>query len=159
MSSRAAQALLLVAAAAAWGFGANALRSTPLPLAGELGPPPTREAGADLAATTPEGAIATWEAGGFFVDVRDRSEFDARRIDGALSLPAAQLHSRYADALGSLTLEMPLIVYGAGPDSFEVRHVAAELLQLGHSRVDVVVSGVERLLTAGAPLAEGPTPP
>jgi rhodanese-related sulfurtransferase len=155
VSSRGTQVLVLIAAAAAWGLLANTLRSKPLPFAGELGPPPIPESGSDLPAITAPSALRAAEAGAFLVDVRAPEDFLARRVAGALSLPESELQARYFDALAQLSLDMPLVVYGAGADSFRVRGVGAELMQLGHQNVDVMVSGFEALVAAGATLAEG----
>ena len=155
MSSRVAQVLLLLALAAAWGFGANALRPDPLPLRGAVEPPPPPEAGADLPAAPAEAALSAWESGAFFVDVRDPAAFTDRHVSGALSIPAADFDAHYFDVVASLGPEVPLLVYGAGADSFDVRHVAQELKDRGHTLVDLVVCGAESLYVLGLAPAVG----
>lgn len=149
MTSRGAQVLLLLVAAAAWGLGANALRPEPLPLRGRLEPLPPLEAGATLPSIHPLSARAAWENGAFFVDVRDPAEYMAGHVSGALSLPADDFDAHYFDVVAGLDSDIPLVVYGAGPDSFRVRRVAQELTDRGHAGVDVVIAGLDSLYAAG----------
>lgn len=155
MSSRGAQAFLLLALAAAWGLGVNTLRHKPLPLRGELSPPAPAETGAGLAAIAPEAALFAFESGAFFVDVRDGASFEQHRVVGALSVFADDFQTRYFDAVAGLGTEAPIVVYGAGPDSFAVRRVAQELRDLGHKDVQLVVCGVDTLLARGIDAAQG----
>ncbi len=159
MTSRGAQVLLLLALAGAWGFGVNALRSDPLPLRGAIGPPPVAEAGADLPSITAIAARAAWDAGAFFVDVRDPEAYLAGHVAGALSVPADDFDAYYFDHVAALASEIPLVVYGAGPDSFRVRHVAQELTDRGHLGVDLVVCGVDSLYAAGLDAGSGEAMP
>lgn len=149
MKTAGAQALLLVLLAVAWGFGANARRNEPVPLSGPMGPPPLPEAGAGLVAIPAEAALAAWESGTFFVDVRDSADYSAGHVSGAVLLPAGEFDARYFDLVATLGADVPLLVYGAGPDSFAVRHVAQELLDRGHRSVDLAVCGVDALHAAG----------
>lgn len=157
MTSRGAQVLLLLGLAVVWGLGGNALRSDPLPFRGEIGPPPAPEAGSDLPSITPYAARSAWDAGAFFVDVRDGAAYAHGHVAGAVSLPAGEFDARYFDVVAGLDSEIPLVVYGAGPDSFEVRRVAQELRDRGHLGVDLVVCGVDSLYAGGldAGFAEG----
>ena len=155
MSGRVAQVLLLLALAVAWGFGANALRPDPMPLRGAVEPPPPPESGSDLPAAPAEAALTAWESGAFFVDVRDSIAFTERHVSGALFVPAADFDGHYFDVVASLGPEVPLLVYGAGADSFEVRHVAQELKDRGHTIVDLVVCGADSLYALGLAPAMG----
>lgn len=155
MSSRGAQAFLLVALAAAWGLGVNAFREKPLPLRGALAPPPPAETGTGLAAIAPEAALFAFESGAFFVDVRDHASYEQQRVVGALSIPADEFQARYFDALAGMGTSAALVVYGAGPDSFAVRRVAQELTDLGHADVQLVVCGLDGLLASGVDAAHG----
>lgn len=155
MSSRGAQAFLLLALAAAWGLGVNALRDKPLPLRGALSPPPPAETGAGLPAIAPEAALFAFESGAFFVDVRDAASYEQRRVVGALSVSADDFQTRYFDVVAGLGTQATLVVYGAGPDSFAVRRVAQELHDLGHTDVQLVVCGLDTLLSRGLDAAQG----
>ncbi|MGH2571859.1 MAG: rhodanese-like domain-containing protein [bacterium] len=155
MSRRAREALALVVAAVLIGFGLNGLRDDPLPLTGSLKPPPVPEPGAGLPARTREEALRSWEDGALFLDVRPRDAYDARRVAGAISFEAERAEDRYFEAVAPLGADVPLFVYGAGPDSFAVRRVTAELRDLGH-QVDLAVCGLDELIGAGIAVEEGP---
>jgi hypothetical protein len=144
-----------VGAAVLIGFGLNGIREDPLPLTGSLEPPPAPEPGAGLPSRTPVEALRSWEDGALFLDVRARDMYDARRVAGALSFEAERSEARYFEAIAPLGVEVPLFVYGAGPDSFAVRRVTAELRDLGH-QVDLAVRGLDELVAAGIPVEEGP---
>lgn len=159
MTSRGAQVLLLLGLAVAWGLGANALRSDPLPLRGPIGPPPPVEAGAGLPSITAGAARAAWEAGAFFVDVREPEAYLEGHVAGALPLPADAFDAHYFDHVATLDSGIPLVVYGAGPDSFRVRHVAQELRDRGHAGVDLVVCGADSLYAAGLGAGSGEAMP
>jgi hypothetical protein len=137
------------------GFGLNGFRSEPLSLSGALAPPPAPEPGADLPAHTAGEALGPWEEGAFFLDVRARGAYDDRRVAGAFSFEAERSSDRYFDVVAAWGDEIPLFVYGAGPDSFAVRRVAAELIELGHD-VGLVVCGLDGLVDAGLDFEEGP---
>jgi rhodanese-related sulfurtransferase len=138
------------------GLGANLVREDPLPLGGSLDPPAPPEPGATLPAASAEEALGWWEEGAFFLDVRAPEAFEERHVAGALRLAPEEFDRRYGETLGSLPEDVPLFVYGAGPDSFAVRRVAQRLLDYGHSRVGLAVCGLEALLGAGLGGAEGP---
>jgi hypothetical protein len=155
LSRRGYEALALVGAAVLIGFGLNGLRDDSLPLTGSLGPPPAPEPGAGLPARTREEALRSWEDGVIFLDVRRQDDYDARRVARAISFEADRAESRYYEAVAPLGAEVPLFVYGAGPDSFAVRRVTAELRDLGHL-VDLAVCGLDELVAAGIAVDEGP---
>lgn len=155
MSRTAREAIGLAAAAVAIGFALNGLRADPLPLSGSLGPPPAPEPGAGLPANTSGEALTFWEEGAFFLDVRARDAYEERRVAGAFSFEAERSSDRYFEVVAGFGDEIPLFVYGAGPDSFAVRRVAAELIDLGHE-VGLAVCGLEGLLAAGIDSEEGP---
>jgi hypothetical protein len=148
LSRRAREALALVGASVLVGLGWNGIREDPLPFRGSLEPPPPPEPGAGLPASTREDALLSWEEGAVFLDVRSREAYDARHVAGAVSFEAERSGDRYFEVVAPLGVEVPLFVYGDGPDSFAVRRVAAELLDLGH-RVDLAVCGLEELIAAG----------
>jgi rhodanese-related sulfurtransferase len=134
----------------------NVARHRPLPLRGALEAPPPQEAGAGLPAIAPEAAQFAFESGAFFIDTRDRAAYEERRVAGALSVPADDFQARYFDVVAGLGSDAPLVVYGAGADSFAVRHVAQQLRDLGHSDVQLVVCGLAALLARGVDAAAGP---
>ncbi|MCA9753535.1 MAG: rhodanese-like domain-containing protein [Gemmatimonadetes bacterium] len=143
------QGLILVVVATAVGFAANVAREKPLPLRGSLDPPAPPEPGADLPAASADEALAAWENGAFFLDVREPGAFDTRRVAGSYSVPPADFDDRYFEVVSDFGPELPLVVYGAAADSFVVRRTAARLMDLGHSDVLAVTSGLESLLAAG----------
>jgi rhodanese-related sulfurtransferase len=149
------QALAILAAGAALGFLGNAFRETPLPLRGSLDAKPSPEPGAGLAGGTAEEALALWEGGAFFLDVRPASEWELRRVSGSFSVPAEEFEERFFADVAGFGADVPLFVYGSGPDSHAVRRVAARLLELGHSRVGFVTGGLDALLAAGLGAASG----
>ena len=75
---------------------------------------------------------------------------------GSVSMQAQGFPQSYYDIVPPIDSAIPLVVYGSGPDSFAVRRVAAELIDIGHAQVNPAVSGVEALLAAGIP-SEGAT--
>lgn len=156
MTPASREALLLMVLGAALGLGSNAVRGDRLPLSGPLGDPSPPEAGASLPATEPAAAVDAWQRGAFFLDVRSPDEFERHRVAGALPLPAETLEDAYFRGAANLPPEMPLVVYGAGPDSFAVRRVAQYLIDVGHQDVACVVTGLESLLEAGADAGDGP---
>jgi len=156
MNRAAREALLIVLLGSAAGFGTNALRARPLPLAGPLGEPSVAEAGADLAASDAAVALSAWEEGAFFLDIRSTPDFETRRVAGALPLPADSLEDAYFNGVANLGVDMPVVVYGAGPDSFAVRRVAQYLLDVGHADVSVAVCGLDALVAAGIDPGDGP---
>ncbi len=156
MTSRLCQVAGLLVAAVLIGFGINALREEPLPLSGSLDPPPPPEPGADLVAAVATDALESWLEGAFFLDARSRDEWEETRVAGSWSLDAEEFDGRYFDVGSLLDLDLPLFVYGAGPDSHAVRRTVAKLGDMGHSDVQFVVGGLEELLAAGLDPAEGP---
>jgi rhodanese-related sulfurtransferase len=138
------------------GLGANAFRGDPLPLSGSLDPPPEPEAGQDLPGTDAAAAVARWNAGAFFLDVRSPEEWEEERVAGAFAFDADRFDDRYFDVVAAFGPEVPLFVYGAGPDSFAVRRVVAKLRELGHSDVAFVTGGLRELAAAGIGTASGP---
>lgn len=155
MTPGAGQALAILAASALIGLGGNALREEPLPFAGSLDPPPEPEAGSGLPANSPEEALARWEEGAFFLDARPRGEWEAMRVSGSFSFDADEFEDRYFAVVADFGVELPLFVYGAGPDSHSVRKVVAKLLDFGHTDVGFVTGGLDALLVAGIGTASG----
>lgn len=150
------QAAFLLVASAAIGFFGNAIREEPLPLSGSLDPPPPPEEGAGLPADSPSAAVAGWEEGAIFLDVRSRDEYDVERVSGSFSLDASEFDRRYFEVVAPLGNSAPLFVYGAGPDSHVVRRVAAKLMAYQHPEVGLVVCGIEGLREAGVDIVTGP---
>ncbi len=151
MSPALRQGLAILVVSAAFGLGTNALRPEPLPLRGEIGPPPAPEPGAGLPSLDSAAAHAAWENGSVFVDLRPSEEWAAHHVAGAACMDAAQFPQSYYSIETPLDPAIPLVLYGAGPDSFAVRRVAAELQALGHGDVQLVVMGVDGLAAAGLP--------
>jgi len=148
------QGLGILTASVLVGLVSNSLRDEPLPLRGELGPPPEEEQGASLPAISAEEALAQWESGALFVDVRPKEEWEGVRVTGAVSMQAQGFPQSYYDIVPPLDPAIPLVVYGAGADSFAVRRVASELIDVGH-QVSPAVCGFEGLLAAGIPSERG----
>ena len=69
---------------------------------------------------------------------------------GSVSMQARGFPQSYYDIVPPLDTAIPLVVYGSGPDSFAVRRVASELIDIGR-QVTPAVCGVEGLLAAGVP--------
>lgn len=150
------QASAILIAGAALGLCTNAFREPPLPFRGSLDPPPAPELGSDLPAASVEEAARRWEEGAFFLDVRTLPEWEDRRVSGSLSVAADEFDDRYFAVVADLGTEVPLFVYGSGPDSHAVRRVAARLQELGHADVGFVAGGLDALLAAGLGAASGP---
>jgi rhodanese-related sulfurtransferase len=139
----------MLVAGAALGLSTNALRERPLPFGGSLDPPPAPEPGSHLAATPLEEAVRLWQEGAFCLDVRPAAEQGGLRVSGAFAVPADEFEDRYFAAVAELGTEVPLLVYGAGPDSHAVRRVVAQLRELGHTEVAFVTGGIDALVAAG----------
>ena len=152
------QALAILVAGAVLALTANALRHRPLPFSGSLDPPPEREPGSDLAATPLEEVARRWQEGEFFLDVRPASDWERLRVSGSLSVPADEFEDRYFDVVAQFGTEVPLFVYGAGPDSHVVRRVVAQLRELGHEEIGFVTGGVDELIAAGVGAAAAGEP-
>jgi rhodanese-related sulfurtransferase len=152
------QGLAILLASCAVGFGVNAMRPEPLPMRGSLDPPPEPESGSGLAAISAADARARWEGGSVFVDVRTRAEWVGGRIAGAVSADASSFPQSYFDITPPLDPAIPLVVYGAGADSFAVRRVAGELVEMGHGDVALAVCGMAALAAFGVPTEGEPIP-
>lgn len=150
------EALVLLLVGAGLGLGGNALRPEPLPFTAPEAPPSPSEPGASLDTTGAAEAAEAWRAGAFFLDVRPVGEFEARRVAGALPLPADGLEDAYYGTVVGLGVDVPLVVYGAGADSFTVRRVSQFLIDLGHADVSCVTDGVDALLSVGIDAGDGP---
>ena len=149
------QAAILLLAGAVIGFGFYFLREKPLPYRGRLDPPPPPEPGADLPGLTAEEAHARWEQGVLVLDIRPHEEFVSSHVAGAVSFEITDYENRYFETVASFGTELPLLLYGAGADSHEVRRVAAYLIGLGHEDVGFVVCGLDELLATGMERASG----
>ncbi len=149
------QAAVLVVAGAVIGFGANFLRGKPLPFSGRLDPPPPPEPGADLPGLSPAEAVSRWEEGALVLDIRVYEKFVSSHVAGALSFEITDYESRYFETVANFGADAPLLLYGAGADSHEVRRVAAYLINLGHEDVGFAVCGLDDLIAAGMEEASG----
>jgi rhodanese-related sulfurtransferase len=139
----------MLIAGAALGLFTNSVRERPLPFSGSLDPPPAREPGSDLPAVPLEEAVRLWEQGAFCIDVRPAAEQQGLRVSGSFPVPADEFEDRYFGSVADLGTEVPLLVYGAGPDSHAVRRVVSQLRELGHAEVAFVTGGIEALVAAG----------
>lgn len=156
MPPAARETVVLVLLAAGIGLGLNALRDEPLPLSGSLEPPAPPEPGAGLPEADPELALAAWEEGAFFLDVRDLASWEAGRVLGAFHFPEPEFDARYFDIVAGFGTDLPLVVYGDVADPWPVRRIAAQLMELGHVDVLLVTAGLESLLAVGVAQESGP---
>jgi hypothetical protein len=99
--------------------------------------------------------LAQFESGALFVDVRTKEEWEGARVAGSVSMQAQGFPQSYYAIVPPIDSAIPLVVYGSGPDSFAVRRVTAELIDIGHVQVNPAVCGVEGLLAAGIPSEGG----
>jgi rhodanese-related sulfurtransferase len=89
-----------------------------------------------------------------FVDAREREEFRAGHIEGALSLPMAEFTTLYPE-LQNWTAGQPLIVYGSGENLLAPDGLAGLLRERGEKNLLLFVSGIEGWRTRGFPVATG----
>jgi rhodanese-related sulfurtransferase len=155
LSSGLKQSLAILTVSVLVGLVSNQMRDEPLPLRGALGPPPVPEQGTSLPAISAEEALTQWESGALFVDVRTKEEWEGARVAGSISMQAQGFPQSYYDIVPPIDSAIPLVVYGSGPDSFAVRRVVAELIDIGHAQVNPAVCGVGGLLAAGVPSEGG----
>lgn len=99
---------------------------------------------------SPGQAHAAFAAGGVqLVDVREGSEHDAERVEGALNLPL----SRFDSLAGQVDATRP--VYLLCRSGARAADAAARLLARGHKTVFVVEGGLAAWAAAGHPVAAG----
>lgn len=84
-----------------------------------------------------------------FVDVREVSEVDALRVEGALNLPL----SRLGELASRLNREAP--VYLLCRSGSRAATAAARLQELGHREILVVRGGLDAWTAAGKPVVRG----
>lgn len=89
------------------------------------------------------------KAPGQFVDVREVSEFDALRVEGAMNIPL----SRLDELAGRLDRRAP--VYLLCRSGSRAADAASRLKALGHGDVLVVQGGLEAWAAAGKPVVKG----
>ncbi len=151
------EVLLLFLAAAAVGFGFNAVRSKPLPLSYGKAMPNT-PASKDSPATQPP-SISLQElrdapAGSIcFIDARTSLFFAGGHIPHAVSLPRKEFASAFARVEGTLRKDTSrrLVVYCSDVDCDDARAVARELLRAGLKSVFVFNGGWKQWHEAGLP--------
>ena len=88
-------------------------------------------------------------ARGQFVDVREVSEVDAVRVEGALNLPL----SRLKELAGRLDPKVP--VYLLCRSGSRAASAASQLKSLGHRDVFVVSGGLNAWMSSGKPVVHG----
>jgi len=93
-----------------------------------------------------------------FVDSRAASEFAARHVEGALSLPYTEIGSALtADVLDRLRSADAIILYGATPDADTEQLLAQELRSHGVPAPHILAGGFPAWEVNGLPIA-GETP-
>lgn len=91
-------------------------------------------------------------AGGLLVDARITELYDLGHIDGAVSLPMAEVDTRLAGFLDDVARDRLIIIYCSGygcPDSFDLGLL---LLEAGFSDVRVFEGGYPEWRDAGLPV-------
>lgn len=102
------------------------------------------------ARVTPEEAHRAVEAGGAqLVDVREVSEHDAERVEGALNLPL----SRFGDLMNQVDRARP--VYLLCRSGGRAADAAGRLEKAGHGLVFIVDGGLAAWDAAGKPVVRG----
>ena len=104
---------------------------------------------------TAEETRARYDAGQtVFLDARNRKEFAAGHVAGALNLPALKFESEFVELMNRLPLprEVDVIVYCRGLGCGESRAVADKLLPLGFSRVRIFAGGWREWKARGWPM-------
>jgi len=91
-----------------------------------------------------------------FLDARARTDFEDKRIAGAVSLPESDFDEAYLRAAQFLTPRTHIIVYCQGRECDESMIVQERLVEMGYSRVDVFLGGMPEWLDAGYPTEKGP---
>ena len=154
MSRLLLQMLVIVVAAAATGFGSNAvrkrldLRSTDPVLLKMQAQNSAQGIALDAAAQ------ALNEATTLFLDARAKAEFDAGHVRGALSFPAEEADAAYAENRDFLGEGVRAIVYS--DQTLQAVRVAQYLTSRGHAAV-VLDGGWPAWQDGGLPV-EGGTP-
>lgn len=102
------------------------------------------------ATVEPEAARARLAAkNGRLVDVREASELDALRVEGALNLPL----SRLRELAASLDRNEPVyLLCGSGS---RAASAAAQLTVLGHTEIFIVRGGLDAWTNSGGPVVRG----
>jgi putative oxidoreductase len=148
-------AVVIGAIAKGIGFGVNALRprETRLSL---IRTPPAQAYELDLTSAKREFDRHT----AIFVDARERPEYEAGHIRGALNLPSRQVGEEYPKVLGKrVDPTQPIITY-CGPDCESARELALALMtKYHHEHVWALQDpGFEGWRGAGFPVESGPMP-
>jgi 3-mercaptopyruvate sulfurtransferase SseA len=89
-----------------------------------------------------------------FVDARERAEFRAGHIEGALSLPMAEFSVLYPE-LQTWAAGQPVLVYGSGRNLLAPDGLASLLREKGEKKLLLFVSGIESWRARGYPIATG----
>jgi rhodanese-related sulfurtransferase len=89
-----------------------------------------------------------------FVDAREREEFRAGHIEGALSLPMPEFTALYPE-LKNWAAGQPLIVYGSGENLLAPDGLSGLLREKGEKGLLLFVSGIEGWRAHGFPVATG----
>lgn len=132
---------------------ANLLRGDALPLPGDWSPEArlTRPSGERLAIPLPEARRLFEEKRAVFLDARPREEYDTGHILGARSLPWNEFDAQFENVMSDIVEGTTLIAYCDG-DACSLSHdLAAALIDLGFTRVKVLVNGWTVWQEAGLP--------
>lgn len=92
-------------------------------------------------------------SGGLIIDARSPELYALGHIDGAVSLPLAEIETTLADFLSRIDRNQPLITYCSGfgcPDSFDLAEL---LIESGYRDVRVFEGGYPEWRDAGLPVA------
>jgi rhodanese-related sulfurtransferase len=143
--------VLLVLGAAA-GVALNALRPDPLPydLPGTL----LRTESGVRAVFIREARHLFDAAEYVFVDAREKDEYLAGHIEGALSLPTGHFEGLYPE-LQTWSDGQPLLVYAGSTSLLPADELARLLKEAGESNVRLFASGYEAWRARGYPIARG----
>ena len=147
-----ALALLLAAGLA---VGVNALRSTggiPLlaPHEYEILVPCPELAGQPASALSAD-QLSSGEPGTLLVDARERADFEAWHLPGAISLPFDYLEPRPEEQTVLRSRARKVVVYGDGQEPDSGQQLANALSGKGVKNVHYVVGGAPALRRPGAP--------
>jgi rhodanese-related sulfurtransferase len=135
--------LLIISIMAAWLV--NAVRPDPVPWWADFKERKVEETRVKgFAVLGPAEARAVHASGGrLFVDARDRSEYAAGRIPGAVNVPAEALITGLDEALAGIPKDKPVLVYCSDVTCSKARDLAEGMRQAGFTAVAVMPEGMD----------------